>query len=227
MKVRSTAFAVAFSVLFLAGCSRRESPAPEAPPVAPPPGSAASAQPAAPATTAAAPSAPPKRAQLMPVSPGKSPTAAKPPSSFKSEPAAQPATELRPAPAAPAALSPTSAPTEASASKAQDPGGAVAVASTRPGATRIGAEKCKLCHKLQYVSWAENAHARRTPPLDCESCHGPGSEYKTLSVMKDPAKAKAAGLVIPEASFCATCHRRDWKSDMLEKTHAHKPKAAS
>jgi hypothetical protein len=239
MRIRFLALAAAFSGLLLAGCSRRESPVPEAPPAAPPLESAASAQPAvsatreaqpatvsaAPATTAPAPSPALKSAQRTFVSPGKTPAAAaKPPSSSKPEPAPQPATESRPAPAAPAALSPISAAAQASASKVEDPGGAVAVASTSPGATRIGAEKCKLCHKLQYASWAENAHAKRTPPLDCESCHGPGSEYKTLSVMKDLAKAKAAGLVIPDASFCATCHKRDWKSDMLAKTHAHKAK---
>jgi len=72
-----------------------------------------------------------------------------------------------------------------------DPGGDVAVSPAKAGLTRVGAEKCKLCHKAQYSSWAASAHARRTPPLDCESCHGLGSEYKALAVMKDPAKARA------------------------------------
>ncbi|MBK9375412.1 MAG: hypothetical protein IPN03_17235 [Holophagales bacterium] len=76
----------------------------------------------------------------------------------------------------------------------------------KAGLARIGAEKCKLCHKLQYTSWADSGHARRKPALDCESCHGPGSEYKSLAVMKDPAKAKAAGLVEPGAAFCGKCH---------------------
>jgi hypothetical protein len=110
----------------------------------------------------------------------------------------------------------------ASASKVVDPGGEIAVAATRAGLTRIGAEKCKTCHKVQFASWAETAHAKRTPPLDCESCHGPGSEYKSLAVMKDPEKAKAAGLVNPTATFCASCHARGWKGDMLRKAHAHK-----
>lgn len=103
-----------------------------------------------------------------------------------------------------------------------DPGGEIAVAATRPGLTRIGAEKCRVCHKVQFASWAQGAHARRTPPLDCEGCHGPGSEYKPLAVMKDPVKAKAAGLVMPPATFCKGCHVRGWKDDMLRKAHAHK-----
>ena len=115
----------------------------------------------------------------------------------------------------------------ASASKVVDPGGPIAAAATKAGLTRIGAEKCKVCHKVQFASWAETAHARRKPPLDCEGCHGPGSEYKSLTIMKDPEKAKAAGLVIPTAKFCASCHTSGWKDDMLRKAHAHKTEAAS
>jgi hypothetical protein len=98
----------------------------------------------------------------------------------------------------------------------------VAVSDTKPGLTRIGATKCKMCHKVQYASWAETKHAERTPPLDCESCHGSGSEYKKKSIMEDPEMARAAGLVVPGKSFCGSCHQDDWQDDMLERTHAHK-----
>ena len=93
---------------------------------------------------------------------------------------------------------------------------------TKSGLTRVGAEKCKLCHKVQHASWAASAHAKRTPPLDCESCHGAGSEYKALAVMKDPAKAKAAGLVEPDAAFCGRCHKGKVDPALLGKVHAHK-----
>lgn len=128
---------------------------------------------------------------------------------------------------APLTSAPTARTQAASASKAADPGGPIAVAATKAGLTRIGAEKCKICHKVQFASWVETAHAKRTPPLDCESCHGPGSEYKSLEVMKDPEKAKAAGLVIPTATFCGSCHARGWKDDMLRKAHAHKTPSKS
>jgi hypothetical protein len=98
------------------------------------------------------------------------------------------------------------------------------VAATKPGLERVGADKCKLCHKAQHASWAASAHAKQTPPLDCESCHGPGSEYKTLLVMKDAAQAKAAGLVMPDKSLCVRCHVKNWNDGLLAKAHAHKPR---
>lgn len=108
-----------------------------------------------------------------------------------------------------------------------DKGGIVEVKATREGLTRVGAAKCKACHVVQFESWSEGAHAKRTPPLDCESCHGEGSEYKAMAVMKDPAKARAAGLVMPGREFCATCHRGDWTNDMLTRVHAHKAAVGS
>lgn len=103
-----------------------------------------------------------------------------------------------------------------------DIGGLVEVEATKAGLTRIGSDKCKLCHKVQFTSWAKTAHATRTPPLDCESCHGPGSEYKTLAIMKNAEKARATGLVTPDKAFCMKCHKSGWKDDLLKKAHAHK-----
>ena len=130
----------------------------------------------------------------------------------ESTPAPQPAaTKAPPAPAA-----------TARAPLAVDIGGLVEVGATKPGLTRIGSDKCKLCHKVQFTSWAATAHAARTPPLDCESCHGAGSEYKTLAIMKDAKKARAAGLVTPVRAFCAKCHSTGWSDDLLKRAHAHK-----
>jgi hypothetical protein len=98
----------------------------------------------------------------------------------------------------------------------------VAVPAPKPGLESIGTDKCKRCHKVQHASWAETAHATREPPLDCEGCHGPGSEYQKMSVMKDPAQSRAAGLVDPDRAFCATCHKSGWSDDMLQRSHDHK-----
>lgn len=239
-------FAAATVVLSmaLAGCARRESPAPETRSV--PPTSAATVETPPPSTTTspattseatpttkspAPPSAPPapatsKRAQALLGSSGASATAASPTPSSPPQSAPEPPAAAAAAPPS-AAPAPAPAATERNESKVDDPGGIVAVASTNSSAARVGPEKCKVCHKLQFASWSEGGHARRNPPLDCESCHGPGSEYKSLSTMKDRDKARAAGLVLPEAAFCQTCHKRDWKSEMLAKAHAHKAKPAA
>lgn len=162
---------------------------------------------------------PPKPARTVPKAPAAVPA---PIPAEPSAPAApSPATVPRPAAQATAPAA-APAPARPSGPEIADPGGDVAVSPAKTGLTRIGAEKCKLCHKAQYSSWATSAHARRTPPLDCESCHGPGSEYKALTVMKDPAKAKAAGLVQPDAAFCGKCHKGKWDPALLGKAHAHK-----
>jgi len=47
--------------------------------------------------------------------------------------------------------------------------------------------------------------------VQCESCHGPGSQYKNMTLMKDKSKSAAAGLKLykDEAEiqkFCKSCH---------------------
>lgn len=101
------------------------------------------------------------------------------------------------------------------------------------GPAFVGAGKCKMCHKLQYDSWTATPHARATESakaskqwrfepaclachatnrdealagVQCEACHGPGSDYQFNQVMKDRQKAVAAGLVIPTQATCDGCH---------------------
>lgn len=45
--------------------------------------------------------------------------------------------------------------------------------------------------------------------VQCESCHGPGSQYKARKVMKDKTAAIAAGLIIPDEKVCKTCHNAE------------------
>ena len=75
----------------------------------------------------------------------------------------------------------------------------------------VGATKCKGCHKAQFTSWSETAHAKSFDVLSdeekkdakcvgchttgttakeellegaqCEACHGPGSAYKSPKIM--------------------------------------------
>ncbi len=84
---------------------------------------------------------------------------------------------------------------------------------------KLGAGQCRGCHRLQYDSWVKSGHARKG--LDCEGCHGNGSEYAKARVMRDPAAAKAAGLIFQTAAFCEKCHPTA-DASFLPKAHAHK-----
>lgn len=42
--------------------------------------------------------------------------------------------------------------------------------------------------------------------VGCESCHGPGSDYKAMSVMKSREASLAAGMIIPTEETCTACH---------------------
>ena len=98
----------------------------------------------------------------------------------------------------------------------------------------VGDAKCKMCHKIEHTSWLTTAHAKAWDVLKpeeqkkeeciachstgkavdgtlitgvgCESCHGPGSEYKAQKVMKDKALSLAAGLIEPKKEVCVKCH---------------------
>ena len=108
-----------------------------------------------------------------------------------------------------------------------------------PAHEYVGAKKCKICHKTDGVfpSWETTLHAtvwdKLTPEqqadkkyqkyyttgtdaagelltgIQCEACHGPGSDYKSKKVMEDKEAAIAAGLVIPTAETCMKCHNAD------------------
>ena len=92
----------------------------------------------------------------------------------------------------------------------------------------VGAEKCaKMCHKVQLESWSASKHATAKEKTECETCHRNGGDYNKLAIMKDPAKAKEAGLIAkPDMAGCtAKCHKpAEIKDDMLVKVHAHKVK---
>jgi nitrate/TMAO reductase-like tetraheme cytochrome c subunit len=91
----------------------------------------------------------------------------------------------------------------------------------------VGSAKCKMCHKVEYDSWAKTKHAAAKPPVECETCHGNGGDYWKMSVMKDPAAAKAAGLIAkPDKASCtAKCHKpAEFKDEMLGQVHEKKAK---
>ncbi len=94
--------------------------------------------------------------------------------------------------------------------------------------SRIGPEKCVMCHKVQYDSWKDSKHAKMAAPVDCEACHGPGSEYRPIQIMKNPDAARKAGLLIPTKKECSACHGKGkvspYTPELYAKVHAHKVK---
>ena len=102
----------------------------------------------------------------------------------------------------------------------------------------VGSATCGTCHPRQLAAWQATGHARAAtvlppkPParcqachgtgdapagrsyfaeVGCEACHGPGGHYAEADVMRDPALARALGLVdvtrpAVGAATCARCH---------------------
>jgi hypothetical protein len=225
---------------FLGGCGAREEVRPTTPPAADsartanaepgsrpqpaesgplaPPTPEAAVAPDAEPGGAAAPAVRPDPTRIVPTkAPAAEPTRA-------ATPTAAPVATPTPPPAS--AASPTVAPAPkpkgAASSGLVDPGGEIAVPPGKAGVARVGVDKCRICHKVQHASWATSGHAKRVPPVDCEGCHGPGSEYRPMAVMKDRAKARAAGLVEQDAAFCARCHSGTMDRAFFERVHAHK-----
>ena len=100
--------------------------------------------------------------------------------------------------------------------------------------------KCLKCHTTGHgaggygsESMEALAVAEGLGAVGCEACHGPGSTYKSLAVMKNREAAIAAGLVIPTEATCTRCHNeesptfKDFKFDEYWARIAHHiPKAA-
>lgn len=61
--------------------------------------------------------------------------------------------------------------------------------------------KCLECHTTGY-----DGSAYKEEGVGCEACHGAGSDYKSMSVMKDKAKAMEKGLIAPDEALCKKCH---------------------
>ncbi len=70
--------------------------------------------------------------------------------------------------------------------------------------------KCLKCHSTFYsVSPDLRAGIKAKEGVSCESCHGPGSKYKSLGVMKNHKKSLANGLIIPNEQTCKKCHNSE------------------
>ncbi len=73
--------------------------------------------------------------------------------------------------------------------------------------------QCLTCHVIgKNIDQAELEDTfKKEDGVQCESCHGAGSEYKKLSIMKDLELSKQNGLIVhtEKEAFCTNCHNSE------------------
>lgn len=67
--------------------------------------------------------------------------------------------------------------------------------------------KCLKCHSTAAaVDQSLIATIKVEEGVSCESCHGPGSIYKSASIMKNQKLALSKGMTLPTEEVCRKCH---------------------
>lgn len=68
--------------------------------------------------------------------------------------------------------------------------------------------KCLQCHSTAY-NWTETKQTDTIAVeegVSCESCHGPGKNYKSKETMKSRDKSVESGMLYPATKSCERCH---------------------
>ena len=77
----------------------------------------------------------------------------------------------------------------------------------------VETDECLKCHTTGYGVDASLKGAKFSieDGVQCEACHGPGSEYKSMKIMKDKEKAIANGLLMYDnkEELCKKCHNEE------------------
>lgn len=69
--------------------------------------------------------------------------------------------------------------------------------------------KCLECHVTGFGTSGYkvgDANAANFEGVQCEACHGPGSAYKSMTIMKNRNASLANGLIEPNEAVCKKCH---------------------
>lgn len=108
-----------------------------------------------------------------------------------------------------------------------------------PKAIKIGKERgidnpqesdsCLECHitGFGHPQSEKDSSFNQSEGVGCEACHGPGSDYRAMEIMRDRDKAIKAGLAIPNEQTCVACHNensptyKEFKYDNFLKKIAH------
>jgi len=95
---------------------------------------------------------------------------------------------------------------------------------------------CLKCHVTGFEAAAtlKDSTYSDKEGISCEACHGAGSNYAKLGVMKDKKASIAAGLTLPTEAVCVKCHNKESPNykefvfaDMVKKIAHPKPPADS
>jgi YVTN family beta-propeller protein len=76
---------------------------------------------------------------------------------------------------------------------------------------------CLGCHvtAADVEAWELDEAFAIEDGVQCERCHGPGSDYSAAEIMVDPEAARAAGLRIPTEPDCLVCHKPKGSHDIV------------
>ncbi len=68
---------------------------------------------------------------------------------------------------------------------------------------------CLGCHTTAFdvEDWEKDQTFHHEDGVQCELCHGPGSEYMPAEIMQNKMKAMEAGLMMPDEESCMMCHK--------------------
>ena len=71
-------------------------------------------------------------------------------------------------------------------------------------------ESCLKCHSTFHAVDAKlRMGIQPTEGVSCESCHGPGSAYKSPAIMKSHEASVKNGLIVPDKALCEGCHNKE------------------
>lgn len=70
--------------------------------------------------------------------------------------------------------------------------------------------KCLKCHATaSSIDASLNGGIKNEEGVSCETCHGPGSVYKSSIIMKSRTESVKNGLIIPNEKLCLKCHNSE------------------
>jgi YVTN family beta-propeller protein len=82
-------------------------------------------------------------------------------------------------------------------------------------ATASDTEDWEKANSFGSEDWEKTDGFHIEDGMQCEACHGAGSEYASADIMKDRAKAMAQGLRMSNKDDCLLCHRAKGSHDTV------------